>query len=162
MATNSFLDSNKKTKYGQHDVQFWIGTVVAYAAQQKQIEEESGLSSKNQNIWKEEISPLNTKNYLYLSGTPFRAISSGEFIEEQIFNWTYSDEQQAKKNWKGKDNPYLILPKMIMMTYQLPDSITKITSTGEFDEFDLNTFFKAVGLNEKAKFKYENEVQKWF
>ena len=129
--------------------------------EQKQIEEESGLSSKNQNIWKEEISPLNTKNYLYLSGTPFRAISSGEFIEEQIFNWTYSDEQQAKKNWKGKDNPYLILPKMIMMTYQLPDSITKITSTGEFDEFDLNTFFKAVGLNEKAKFKYENEVQKW-
>ena len=32
-------------------------------------------------------------HYLYLSGTPFRAINSGEFIEEQIFNWTYSDEQ---------------------------------------------------------------------
>ena len=47
------------------------------------------------------------------------------------------------------------------MTYQLPDSITKITSTGEFDEFDLNTFFKAEGQEDKAKFKYENEVQKW-
>jgi len=129
--------------------------------EQKQIEEESGLNSKTQKIWKEEISPLKTKHYLYLSGTPFRAISSGEFIEEQIFNWTYSDEQQSKLDWKGKDNPYLSLPKMIMMTYQLPDSITKITSTGEFDEFDLNTFFKADGRSEKAKFKYENEVQKW-
>ena len=129
--------------------------------EQKQIEEESGLNSKTQKIWKEEISPLKTKHYLYLSGTPFRAISSGEFIEEQIFNWTYSDEQQSKLDWKGKDNPYLSLPKMIMMTYQLPDSITKITSTGEFDEFDLNTFFKADGSGEKAKFKYENEVQKW-
>ena len=39
-----------------------------------------------------------------------------------------------------------------MMTYQLPDSITKITSTGEFDEFDLNTFFKAEGQEDKAKF----------
>ncbi|GIS09131.1 MAG: hypothetical protein CM15mP113_2610 [Pseudomonadota bacterium] len=46
MATNSFLDSNKKTKYGQHDVQFWIGTVVSYAAQQKQIEEGFGWMYK--------------------------------------------------------------------------------------------------------------------
>ena len=46
MATNSFLDSNKKTKYGQHDVQFWIGTVVSYAAQKKQIEEGFGWMYK--------------------------------------------------------------------------------------------------------------------
>ncbi|MEO3134949.1 hypothetical protein ABHC40_12150 [Turicibacter sanguinis] len=42
---------------------------------------------------------LKTNHFLYLSGTPFRAIQSGEFIEEQIFNWTYSDEQRAKMNW---------------------------------------------------------------
>ena len=40
----------------------------------------------------EEILPITSDHYLYLSGTPFRAINSGEFIEEQIFNWTYSDE----------------------------------------------------------------------
>ena len=44
----------------------------------------------------EDIMPITTHAYLYLSGTPFRAIESGEFIEEQIFNWTYSDEQKAK------------------------------------------------------------------
>ena len=43
--------------------------------------------------------PITTSHYLYLSGTPFRAIENGEFIEEQIFNWTYSDEQKAKNEW---------------------------------------------------------------
>jgi hypothetical protein len=55
----------------------------------------------------EDIMPITTEHYLYLSGTPFRAISTGEFIEEQIFNWTYSDEQRAKENWKGDNNPTL-------------------------------------------------------
>jgi hypothetical protein len=45
--------------------------------------------------------PISTRYYLFLSGTPFRAINNGEFIEEQIFNWTYSDEQRAKAEWKG-------------------------------------------------------------
>jgi hypothetical protein len=35
-----------------------------------------------------EFLPVKTRAFLYLSGTPFRAIKSGEFIEEQIFNWT--------------------------------------------------------------------------
>ena len=30
---------------------------------------------------------------------------------------------------------------MILMTYQLPDSIREIALKGEHDEFDLNTFF---------------------
>ena len=50
------------------------------------------------------ILPINTDHYLYLSGTPFRALASGEFIEEQIYNWTYSDEQGAKWDWEGRDN----------------------------------------------------------
>ena len=54
----------------------------------------------------------------------------GEFIEEQIYNWTYSDEQNAKTSWKDKDNPYKSLPRMVMMTYQLPEQITQITSKG--------------------------------
>jgi hypothetical protein len=98
---------------------------------------------------------------LYLSGTPFRAINSGEFIEEQIFNWTYSDEQNSKEKWEGKDNPYLTLPRMVMLTYQMPDSIREIALGGEFNEFDLNVFFAATGEKESARFKMENEVQKW-
>jgi len=107
--------------------------------------------------------PITTSHYLYLSGTPFRAIASGEFIEEQIFNWTYSDEQKAKDEWKeiNGHNPYASLPRMVMMTYQMPDAISKIAMQGEFDGFDLNVFFSADGEGAIATFKYEDEVQKW-
>lgn len=111
----------------------------------------------------EESMPITTESYLYLSGTPFRAISTGEFIEEQIFNWTYSDEQREKKEWKWKeaDNPYASLPRMVMLTYQLPDSIKEIALSGEFNQFDLNVFFSAKGEGDDARFTYETEVQKW-
>jgi hypothetical protein len=109
----------------------------------------------------EDIMPITTKGYLYLSGTPFRAIESGEFIEEQIFNWTYSDEQRAKEEWQGDPNPYSALPRMVLLTYQLPDAIREIALLGEFNEFDLNIFFSATGVGESAIFTYEDEVQKW-
>ncbi len=107
--------------------------------------------------------PITTNHYLYLSGTPFRAIASGDFIEEQIFNWTYSDEQKAKADWDDskEKNPYASLPRMVMMTYQLPDAISRIADMGEFDGFDLNVFFSAEGEGLRARFKYEDEVQKW-
>ncbi len=111
----------------------------------------------------EDILPITTKNYLYLSGTPFRAIESGEFIEEQIFNWTYSNEQKAKDEWENKNgpNPYLSLPRMVMMTYQVPDDIKETALSTEFNEFDLNVFFQAKGDSKNAQFTYKNEVQKW-
>jgi len=109
----------------------------------------------------EEIMPITTNAYLYLSGTPFRAIQSGEFIEEQIYNWTYSDEQKAKQDWKGAHNPYAALPRMVLLTYQLPDSIREIAMQGELNEFDLNVFFSAEGKGNNAEFVYQNEVQKW-
>ena len=105
--------------------------------------------------------PITTNAYLYLSGTPFRAIESGEFIEEQIYNWTYSNEQRAKEQWTGSINPYASLPRMVMLTYQLPDAIREIAMGGEFNEFDLNVFFSALGDGLLARFKYETEVQKW-
>jgi hypothetical protein len=109
--------------------------------------------------------PITTRAYLYLSGTPFKALSSGEFIEEQIFNWTYTDEQKAKAdfavNHPGTWNPYAALPEMRLMTYQMPDEIIAVAHQGEFDEFDLNTFFEATGTGKNITFKYKNDVQKW-
>lgn len=125
-----------------------------------QIEKE-GIAEEDKVEHLEKIIPISTRHYLYLSGTPFRAISSGEFIEEQIFNWTYADEQKAKENWVGENNPYTALPRMVMLTYQLPDSLRQIALQGEFDGFDLNVFFSAEGEGRKARFKYEDEVQKW-
>ena len=50
---------------------------------------------------------------------------------------------------------------MILMTYQLPKNLTEIIKGGEFDEFDLNTFFATKNSGDNAKFIYESEVQKW-
>jgi hypothetical protein len=128
------------------------------AEEKKEIEFGEGVGIRD---FDEEIMPITTGGYLYLSGTPFRAIASGEFIEEQIFNWTYSDEQRAKQAWKGEGNPYASLPRMVLLTYQLPDSIREIAMQGEFNEFDLNVFFSASGAGDKAKFIYQDQVQKW-
>ena len=113
------------------------------------------------NAYDETWLPITTTYYLYLSGTPFRALNSGEFIEEQIYNWTYSDEQRAKEEWKGDNNPYAALPRMVMLTYKIPESIQRIAKQGEFDEFDLNVFFSAEGKGKDAHFVFEDYVQKW-
>ncbi len=123
-----------------------------------EVEHEEG---NGQEYFSEDVMPLTTGAYLYLSGTPFRAINSGEFIEEEIFNWTYSDEQRAKEEWRGDSNPYAPLPRMVVMTYQLPPSIEAIARKGEFNEFDLNEFFAATGEGMKARFRHEDEVDKW-
>lgn len=128
------------------------------AEDKKEIQFNDG---EGRDYFDEDTMPITTDNYLYLSGTPFRAITSGEFIEEQIFNWTYSDEQKAKEKWKEENNPYASLPRMVMLTYQLPDSISEIAGGSEYNEFDLNIFFSADGKGTDAVFKYENEVQKW-
>ena len=112
-----------------------------------------------------EFLPITTRAYLYLSGTPFRALATGEFIEEQIFNWTYTDEQRAKEEFAAehsdKWNPYDALPQMRLFTYQMPDELLAIASGGEFDEFDLNEFFAATGMGASAEFKHKDDVQKW-
>lgn len=112
-----------------------------------------------------EFLPITTRAYLYLSGTPFKALATGEFIEEQIFNWTYTDEQRAKAAFAAthpaKRNPYAALPQMRLLTYQMPDELLAIASGGEFDEFDLNAFFEAFGAGDTAEFKHKSDVQKW-
>ena len=109
--------------------------------------------------------PITTRAYLYLSGTPFRALATGEFIEEQIYNWTYTDEQRTKYDFAAQYpdswNPYSGLPEMRLFTYQMPDELVSIANQGEFDEFDLNAFFEAKGNGSGAEFKHKDEVQKW-
>jgi hypothetical protein len=132
-----------------------------YAGGLEKLNEDLTVLSENE----VEFLPITTKAYLYLSGTPFRALSTGEFIEEQIFNWTYTDEQRAKEefavNNPGKWNSYGALPQMRLLTYQMPDELLAIASAGEFDEFDLNAFFEASGTGQTVQFKHDSDVQKW-
>ncbi|MCP9439769.1 MAG: restriction endonuclease [Nitrospira sp.] len=146
------------------------GEEEAVAKKETRLEYAAGLADVNEDLTilsekESEFLPITTRAYLYLSGTPFRALATGEFIEEQIFNWTYTDEQRAKEAFAaqhpGKPNPYAALPQMRLLTYQMPDELLAIASGGEFDEFDLNEFFAASGTGKSARFKHKSDVQKW-
>lgn len=146
------------------------GEEEAVAKKEAKLEYAGGLEDMNEDLTvlsekETEFLPITTRAYLYLSGTPFKALATGEFIEEQIFNWTYTDEQRAKEAFAatnpGRRNPYGALPQMRLLTYQMPDELLAIASGGEFDEFDLNAFFEASGTGKAAKFKHKSDVQKW-
>jgi hypothetical protein len=146
------------------------GEEEAVAKKETRLEYAAGLADLNEDLSElsekeTEFLPITTKAYLYLSGTPFKALATGEFIEEQLFNWTYTDEQRAKEDFARKNpgqwNPYGALPQMRLLTYQMPDELVAIASAGEFDEFDLNAFFEASGEGIRAQFKHKSDVQKW-
>jgi len=155
----AWRDSAKELFEGEEDAV--VKKETRFVADLSAVNEDLGTLSSSES----EFLPITTRAYLYLSGTPFKALATGEFIEEQIFNWTYTDEQRAKAEFARKQptklNPYGALPQMRLLTYQMPDELLAIASAGEFDEFDLNAFFEASGEGKKAKFTHKRDVQKW-
>lgn len=105
---------------------------------------------------------------LHLSGTPFKVLASNKFSPDQIFNWSYVDEQEAKTDWDytNGSNPYENLPTLSLFTYQMSKLIEERVSEGltlgddsNVDyTFDLNEFFK---VKEDGKFEYEASVKKF-
>ncbi|WCK24008.1 DEAD/DEAH box helicase family protein [Agrobacterium pusense] len=157
----AWRDTAKELFEGEETAVAKKETSLEYASDLEDVNEDLGVLSESE----VEFLPITTRAYLYLSGTPFKALATGEFIEEQIFNWTYTDEQRAKAEfaarYPGERNPYGALPQMRLLTYQMPDELVAIASAGEFDEFDLNAFFAATGTSNTASFKHKTDVQKW-
>ena len=104
---------------------------------------------------------------LHLSGTPFKALANDKFPESAIYNWTYADEQRAKREWiseEGTANPYANLPKLNMFTYQMSEIVRDeleqgVEINGETEEyaFDLNVFFET----KNGVFEHESSVDKF-
>ncbi|MCR1981438.1 DEAD/DEAH box helicase family protein [Cellulosimicrobium cellulans] len=112
---------------------------------------------------------IKRRHTLHLSGTPFKALASGRFATDQIFNWTYEDEQTAKEEWADDraDNPYAQLPTLNLLTYQLSRMVTdKLAEGVALDEeagnvdytFDLAEFFST---KDNGFFVYESEVARF-
>lgn len=110
---------------------------------------------------------IKRKFTLHLSGTPFKAIANEKFPENAIFNWTYADEQEAKRDWAEAEanNPYTDLPRLNMFTYKMSDVIAEkveqgIEIDGETHEyaFDLNEFF---ATNQNGYFVHKDAVDKF-
>lgn len=109
-------------------------------------------------------SGMKSDHVLHLSGTPFRALQTGEFTEDQIFNWTYTDEQRAKASWDNATgaNPYEDLPRMVMMTYKLP---TGVIEEEEGEDLSLDRFFKAEKKVDESgsvyAFRDDRQIRLW-
>ena len=157
----AWRDTAKELFEGEEESVSRAESRAAYSTELDRVNEDLGLLSPGD----AEFLPITTRAYLYLSGTPFRSLATGEFIEDQIFNWTYSDEQCAKEAFAeqnpGASNPYGALPQLRLLTYQMPEALLAIARAGEFDEFDLNEFFAASGSGDEAAFKHGDEVQAW-
>lgn len=157
----AWRDTAKELFEGEDEAVAKREAKLEYAPDLEVVNDDLGVLSEKE----PDFLPITTRAYLYLSGTPFKALATGEFIEEQIYNWTYTDEQRAKEEHAAKYpdrwNPYGALPQMRLLTYQMPDELLAVASAGEFDEFDLNEFFAAAGTGKAAKFKHKDEVQKW-
>ena len=109
---------------------------------------------------------ISRKYTLYLSGTPFKQLASARFSSSQIYNWSYSDEQERKESWNGEGyNPYEPLPRLAMYTYQLSAMIRERIGHVDLEAeeytdyaFDLNEFF---ATNDVGKFIHESDVKKF-
>ena len=95
---------------------------------------------------------------LHLSGTPFNLMD--DFKEEEIYTWDYVMEQQAKVDWdiihQGDPNPYAVLPKLSIFTYDLgklyPDYADADIA------FNFREFFR---VDEEGDFIHEDNVKQF-
>lgn len=113
---------------------------------------------------------IKRKYTLHLTGTPFKALAKGKFASDQIYNWSYADEQQAKLDWdesqEGSSNPYEVMPQLNMYTYQVSAMMAdelkgkvKLEDGDQVDPaFDLNEFFRT---KENGKFVYDKDVDRF-
>lgn len=113
---------------------------------------------------------IKRKYTLHLTGTPFKALAKGKFSSDQIYNWSYADEQQAKLDWdesqEGSSNPYEVMPQLNMYTYQVSAMMAdelkgkvKLEDGDQVDPaFDLNEFFRT---KENGKFVYDEAVDRF-
>lgn len=105
---------------------------------------------------------------LHLSGTPFKALADNKFASDQIFNWSYLDEQKAKEAELAADNEagaHTDMPDLRLFNYKISDATVDTINEGvEINgkrvapASDLNEFFR-VGSD--GKFIYEADVQRF-
>lgn len=110
---------------------------------------------------------------LHLSGTPFKALANDKFPDGAIFNWTYADEQKAKREWNNaqeEENPYADMPQLNMFTYKMSDVAADKARRGyelaenDIEEyaFNLNDFFATkTASNGEIKFLHDEDVNKF-
>ena len=108
---------------------------------------------------------IKRKFTLHLSGTPFKALAEGKFSSEQIYNWTYLDEQKVKQSEleNGQESgDHTDMPDLRLFNYKISDITAKqieegVDINGENipPVFEFNDF---LATNSKGEFKREADI----
>jgi superfamily II DNA or RNA helicase len=97
---------------------------------------------------------------LYVSGTPLKALMSGEFLDEEIYTWGYADEQKKRKAEKDADwetELYRWLPEMKFHTFEVTEEAKKLVSA--YTEEEGFTMTKMFGSEDGENFKDDSAVK---
>ena len=85
-------------------------------------------------ITKKRLKPISRKHTAHLSGTPYKTLAANIFEEEEIFTWSYIDEQtsrQAEEALGWETEVYRPLPPMDFHTFQThPDVVEAAKQQG--------------------------------
>lgn len=110
------------------------------------------------------LKKLNYKKILYLSGTPFKLINKGDLSEDQIFSYTYIDEQNRKNDLLNEGfnsvddkskrfNQYLSMPKMTIIGYELGKRA--FNDAKYYDEEEKFSFAKFFNSEDGKTFEHQ-------
>jgi superfamily II DNA or RNA helicase len=121
--------------------------------------DESHYGSKTERA-QESLSQLTYDRILSVSGTPLKALMSGEFLEEEIYTWGYADEQAKRKleqtaNWQTE--VYRWLPVMKFHTFEVSEEAKKLTSC--YSDEEGFTMTKMFGSKNGETFNDESAVK---
>jgi superfamily II DNA or RNA helicase len=108
----------------------------------------------------ESLAQLAYDRILYVSGTPLKALMSGEFLDEEIYTWGYADEQAKRKSEKNANwttELYRWLPVMQFHTFEVSEEAKKLVSA--YTEEEGFTMTKMFGSDDGKKFKDESAVK---
>jgi hypothetical protein len=108
----------------------------------------------------ESLKQLTFDKMLYVSGTPLKALMSGEFLDEEIYTWGYADEQAKRKLEKDagwETEIYRWLPVMKFHTFEVSDEAKKLVSA--YTEEEGFTMTKMFGSTDGESFTDESAVK---
>jgi hypothetical protein len=108
----------------------------------------------------ESLAQLDFDRILYVSGTPLKALMSGEFLDEEIYTWGYADEQSKRKleadsNWET--DTYRWLPVMKFHTFEVAEEAKR--SIQAYSEDEGFTMTKMFGSEDGETFVDESAVK---
>lgn len=140
-------DRAKKAKFDWVYNTSWDIVIVDEEHYGTRTEDSMGINSK-----------INGKFWLYISGTAYVSLLSNEFSEDEIFSWSYTDEQNAKNSWIGSTlSPHASMPQLNIIACDVSSKLLNKNAklyTGA-EQFNIN---KAFDVDSDGKFKYPNLI----